>query len=230
MSDPHPSISEGDLIRWSEALAGIARTGLGFSQVPYERERYEEILHVAADIRARATGAGTEAAAVDEWMRIVGSGIGGYVTPKIAVGAVVGNEDGELLMIQRADSGVWLYPTGWADVGYSAAEVAIKEVFEETGITAVVERPFAIVDGLQLGFSRVPLYSIVFQCRATGGELSHHPQECLDAGWFNRDNLPSPIASGDRWLDLAFRALAGEPYDTSFEMPRPSVWLGEPES
>lgn len=230
MSDSPPSISEGDLIRWSEALAGIARTGLGFSQVPYERERYEEILHVAADIRARATGAGTEAAAVDEWMRIVGSGIGGYVTPKIAVGAVVGNDDGELLMIQRADSGVWLYPTGWADVGYSASEVAVKEVFEETGITAVVERPFAIVDGLQLGFSRVPLYSIVFQCRATGGELSPHPQECLDAGWFNRDNLPSPIASGDRWLDLAFRALGGEPYDTSFEMPRPSVWLTEPES
>ena len=39
-----------------------------------------------------------------------------------AVGAVVGNDDGELLLVQRADSGVWLYPTGWADVGYSPAE------------------------------------------------------------------------------------------------------------
>ncbi len=218
-------VSEGDLIRWSEALAGIARTGLGFSQVPYERERYEEILHVAADIRARASGEGESATTVDEWMKIVGSGIGGYVTPKIAVGAIVGNDQGELLLIQRADSGVWLYPTGWADVGYSAAEVAVKEVFEETGIHAEVLRPFAIVDGLQLGFSRVPLYSIVFQCRATGGELSHHPQECLDAGWFTKDQLPSPIASGDRWVDLAYRAIAGEPYETSFEMPRPSVWM-----
>lgn len=222
---PTSPVSEGDLIRWSEALAGIARTGLGFSQVPYERERYEEILHVAADIRARATGSGTPARAVDEWMKIVGSGIGGYVTPKIAVGAIVGNDDGELLLIQRADSGVWLYPTGWADVGYSAAEVAVKEVFEETGIEAEVMRPFAIVDGLQLGFSRVPLYSIVFQCRATGGQLSHHPQECLDAGWFTKDELPSPIASGDRWIDSAYQAIAGEPYETSFEMPRPSVWM-----
>lgn len=226
MTDDQPQISEGDLIRWSEALAGIARTGLGFSQVPYERERYEEVLQVAADIRARARGQGTEAETVDEWMRIVGSGIGGYVTPKIAVGAVVGNDEGELLLIQRSDSGVWLYPTGWADVGYSATEVAVKEVFEETGITAEVERPFAIIDGLQLGFSRVPLYSIVFQCRATGGEISPHPQECLDAGWFNRDNLPTPIASGDRWVDQAFRAISGERYETSFEMPRPSVWLG----
>src|SRR3712207_7793138 len=59
----------------------------------------------------------------------------GYVTPKVAVGAVVGNDDGEILLVQRADSGVWLYPTGWADIGYSPAEVAVKEVLEETGIT-----------------------------------------------------------------------------------------------
>ena len=41
------TVTRAELIRWSEALAGIARTGLGFSQVQYERERYEEILHVA---------------------------------------------------------------------------------------------------------------------------------------------------------------------------------------
>ncbi len=228
MSDPSgvgQPVSEQDLLRWAESLAGIARTGLGFTESLYERERYEEILHVAGDIRARAEGGGEPAELAAEWMRVVGSGIGGYVTPKIAVGAVVGNDDGELLLIQRADSGVWLYPTGWADVGYSAAEVAEKEVFEETGIECEVVRPFAILDGLQLGFSRVPLYSIVFQCRAVGGELSHHPQECLDAGWFSRDGLPSPVASEDRWVDLAFAALAGEPYETSFDAARPQVWL-----
>ena len=39
---------------------------------------------------------------------------------------IVGNEAGEILLVQRADSGVWLYPTGWADVGYSPAEVAVN--------------------------------------------------------------------------------------------------------
>lgn len=226
MSEPTPDVpvSGQDLLRWAESLAGIARTGLGFTESLYERERYEEILHVAGDIRARAEGGGEAADLAAEWMRVVGSGIAGYVTPKIAVGAVVGNDRGELLLIQRADSGVWLYPTGWADVGYSAAEVAEKEVFEETGIECEVVRPFAILDGLQLGFSRVPLYSIVFQCRAVGGELAHHPQECLDAGWFTRDGLPTPVASQDRWVDLAFAALAGEPYETSFDAARPEVW------
>ena len=32
-------VTAQDLKRWSEALAGIARTGLGFTQSLYERER-----------------------------------------------------------------------------------------------------------------------------------------------------------------------------------------------
>ena len=46
--------SERDLARWSESLAAIARTGLGFTDNLYERERFEEVLHIAADIRAAA--------------------------------------------------------------------------------------------------------------------------------------------------------------------------------
>ena len=41
-------------MRWSEALAGIARTGLAFTESLYERERFEEVLKVAADIRVAA--------------------------------------------------------------------------------------------------------------------------------------------------------------------------------
>ena len=49
------------------------------------------------------------------------------------VAAIVGNDDGELLLVQRADSGIWLYPTGWADVGYSPAEVAVKVTSDPAG-------------------------------------------------------------------------------------------------
>ena len=98
------------------------------------------------------------------------------------MGAAVGNDKGELLLVQRADSGVWLYPTGWADVGYSAAEVVVKEVLEETGIEAEPLRLIAVLDGLRLGFTRVPLYSLVFHCRAVGGELRAHPLECARRG------------------------------------------------
>jgi ADP-ribose pyrophosphatase YjhB (NUDIX family) len=219
--------SERDLLRWSEALSAIARTGLGFTDNLYERERFEEVLAVAAEIRAASTGEPATDAIVDEWMKQVGQGIAGYVTPKATVGAVVHNDAGELLLVQRRDSGVWLYPTGWADVGYSASEVAVKEVREETGISCDVVRLVAVLDGLRQGFSRTPLYSLVFLCRATGGALKPHPLECLDAGFFAEDALPQPLAGGDRWTDLAFAAIRGDLAETRFDLPRAPVWRGE---
>ena len=141
----------------------------------------------------------------------MGKGVPGYVTPKVAVGAAVGNDQGEILLVQRADSGIWLYPTGWADVGYSAAEVVVKEVLEETGIEVEVVRLIAVLDGLRVGMSRIPLYSLVFQCRPVGGELRAHPLECADVGWFPLDALPFPLAGAERWGDHVFAALRGEP-------------------
>ena len=219
--------SRSDLLRWSEALAAIARTGLGFSDNLYERERFEEVLRVAADIRAAADADEGEAAveaAIEEWLAQVGQGVAGYVTPKVAVGAVVGNEQGEILLVQRADSGVWLYPTGWADVGYSASEVAVKEVYEETGLDVEPVRLIALLDGLRLGFTRVPLYSVVFHCRLLGGELAAHPLECRDVGWFAEDALPSPLAGSERWSATAFSAIRGEPVPVTFDRPRQPPW------
>ena len=223
--DPDPTVVNAqDLLRWSEALAGIARTGLGFTESLYERERYEEILKVAADI-AVAAGHELEAEVLaEEWLKIVGQGVAGYVTPKVAVGAVVGNDQGEILLVQRSDSGVWLYPTGWADIGYSAAEVAVKEVQEETGIEVEPVRLIAVLDGLRLNFTRIPLYSLVFQCRVVGGELKAHPLECRDVGWFAEDQLPTPLAGVERWGPNAFAAIRGEPVEVTFDAPRPEVW------
>ena len=191
--------TERELLRWAEALSSTAMTGLGFTDNLYERERFEEVLEIAADIRSHVVGGLDPQRQVQEWLDRIGVGVAGYVTPKITVGAVVGNDRGELLMVQRADSGVWLYPTGWADVGYSPAEVVVKEVKEEAGIDCDVVRPIAVLDGQRRGFTRIPLVSLVFHCRATGGELTAHPLECTDVGWFAEDALPDPTAGADLW-------------------------------
>lgn len=221
-----PPVTPQDLVRWSEALAGIARTGLGFTESLYEQERFEEVLAVAADMRVAAGSSYDPEALVREWMRSVGSGVPGYQTPKVAVGAVVGNEQGEILLVQRADSGVWLYPTGWADIGYSASEVAVKEVGEETGIECEVVRLIAVLDGLRQGFTRIPLYSLVFHCRATGGELTAHPLECRDVGWFGLDDLPEHTVGVDQWGEIARQAIAGGPIDVHYDRPRTPTWRG----
>ncbi len=219
--------SDRDLLRWSEALSGIARTGLGFTQNLYERERFEEVLAVAAEIRSVVGSERTPDSIVDEWMKHVGEGVSGYQTPKATVGAIVTNDLGELLLVQRRDAGVWLYPTGWADVGYSASEVAVKEVHEETGIECEVVRLVAVLDGLRQGYSRIPLYSLVFLCRATGGAINPHPLECLDAGFYAQDAMPEPLAGGDGWQELAFAAIRGELPEVMFDHPRDPIWRSE---
>lgn len=224
-----PRITDSDLLRWSEALAGIARTGLAFTQSLYEKERFEEVLKVAADIRIAAghdEGRFETEDLVTGWLDSVGQGVAGYVTPKVAVGAIVGNEKDELLLIQRGDSGVWLYPTGWADIGYSPAEVVVKEVEEETGIEVEPVRLVAVFDGLRLGARALPFYSLVFHCRVLGGELRPHPLEARQVGWFSEHELPEPLAGAGLWRELAFRAIRGEQIEVAFDVPRRSTWRG----
>lgn len=223
LSGPNP-LSAADLLRWAETLAGVARTGLGFTKSLYEQERFEEVLKVAADIRAAAIEEVEADVLYEEWLSTVGDGVGGYVTPKVAVAAVVGNEEREILLTQRADSGIWLYPVGWADVGYSPSEIAVKEVYEETGIEVEPVSLIAVLDGLRLGFAHVPLYTLVFHCKMLGGELAGHPLETRQVGFFSRDALPQPLAGQHRWGDIAFRAIDGEIFPADFDLPRTPPW------
>ena len=229
-----PSPPTKQLLRWSEALAGIARTGLGFTESLYEQERFEEVLRVAADIRVAvdegAEGAEDAEGIVEEWLGSVGKGVPGYVTPKVAVGAAVGNDKGEMLLVQRADSGVWLYPTGWADVGYSAAEVVVKEVEEETGIEVEVVRLIAVLDGLRIGISRIPLYSLVFQCRPVGGELRAHPLEMRRRRLVPpRRSCPSPWPGPSGGASTCSRPCAASPIEVLYDSVRSPIWRGDPE-
>lgn len=212
-------------------IESIARTGLAFTSSGYERERYEEILRVLVRLRREDAPSGktVPGETEDETLRTllggVAEGVAGYVTPKCAVGAVVIDESNRMLLIQRADSGVWLYPTGWADVGYSPAEVVVKEVLEETGIEVVPEAILGQIDGLRRGFTRVAMYSTIFLCRPVGGALRAHPLEVRAVRWFEREELPENVAALMRlpWLERAFRR--DEPsaatWAAYFDPPRP---------
>lgn len=203
---------------------------MGFTQSLYERERYEEVLKVAADIKASAQESievrREQDHFVQEWMQSIGEGVPGYITPKVAIGCIVGNDNSELLLVQRPEHRVWLYPTGWADVGYSAAEVAMKEVEEETGIVTEPVQLLGVVDGMRMGFSRFGMYMLIFHLRAVGGSLQGHPLETADVGWFAEDAVPEKTAGIDWWGPMAFAAIRGERQHATFDSPRPEMWRG----
>ena len=90
-------------------------------------------------------------------------------------------------------------------------------------------KPIAILDGLRLGITGFPLYSLVFLCRMTGGELKAHPLECLDVGFFPEGELPEDTALPEQWAAESFAAIRGESIEIRFDLPRDPPWAGEAE-
>ena len=103
----------------------------------------------------------------------------------------------------------------------------MKEVEEETGIIAEPLQLLGVVDGMRMGFSRFGMYMLLFHMRATGGELTPHPLETADVGWFGPDELPTPTAGAQWWGDMAFAAIAGNAHTATFDAPRLEMWRGE---
>ena len=172
-------------LEWSRRLQGVAQAGLTHSQSRYDLERYDEVRRVAAEIAA--AGSGGEADAILAFF----ASERGYPTPKIDVRAAVFLDDSILLVHERDDEG-WALPGGWADVGESAGEAAVRETREEAGVEVRPEKLIALYERERRGHPPHPefSYKAFFACRACGAVEPHAGPETLGAEFFMPDALP----------------------------------------
>lgn len=216
------------------AIAAVARTGLAWSKELYERERYERIIEIAAEIADLMT-AGVEPPHTalarelrDGWLAQVTPGASGYVTPKISTAASVFDVQGRLLLGKRGDSGLWFIPTGWLEVGLTPAQNIIKEVKEEIGIDCRILRLFSVRDTrfgrininspLQPNPSVIHNIALGFLCEALTTEFNLHPLETQDAGFFEEEEALKIVAERVRpIIEASFAAWRGELADTYFD-------------
>jgi ADP-ribose pyrophosphatase YjhB (NUDIX family) len=171
-------------------LLAIAQTGLHYTTGAFDRERYQELLGIAqaqlADLADMNTEEVAQLFAREE----------GYANPKIDVRCAVFDDAGQILLVREAADGRWSLPGGWADIGASPAENAMREVREESGYTVTIERLLAIWDMPKHEHppSIFHIWKLVFLGKiAASGEISGVETDA--AGFFPTDALP-PLSLG----------------------------------
>jgi len=173
-------------------LFALARTGLHFAGPQYrsdansvfDRERYEEIGRIAAELLATHSNAPLSEL-LARWRAD-----DGYITPKIDVrGAVF--RDGRILLVRERSDGNWTLPGGWADVNESPAQAVEKEIVEESGFNARAIKLAAVYERTQRNISPTFFHAwkFFFICDLVGGE-ARVSDETDAVEFFTPDALP----------------------------------------
>lgn len=113
----------------------------------------------------------------------------------VAVSVFVRDESGRVLLIQRSDNGLWSLPGGGQEVGESVAQTAVRETWEETGITVTVTGMVGVysdpchVVAYTDGEVRQQ-FSLCFRASPVKGILTCS-DESVDVRWVRRNELDS---------------------------------------
>lgn len=192
------------ILNYAKRLRSIAHLGLTYANNEYDTDRYGELEQISLEMMNMATGLPSD--------QLAGyfSAAKEYITPKVDIRAVIFDHKNEILLVKEKADGKWSLPGGWADIGQSPTEAAVKEALEETGFNVKPIKLLAVLDKRchphppQLDY----VYKIFIQCEITSGEYNQ-AFDILDMGFFKQDDLPE--LSEDRVLagqiDLMFEYL-----------------------
>lgn len=113
-------------LEWAIELQSLAQAGLTYGKDVYDRERYERIRDISAEILSYKTDI-----SVEKVKNLFCNEIG-YQTPKLDTRAAV-FEHGKILLVKE-NNGKWSLPGGWVDVNLSVKENTVKECAMRAGI------------------------------------------------------------------------------------------------
>jgi ADP-ribose pyrophosphatase YjhB (NUDIX family) len=174
-----------ELITIAQRIRALNETALVYSHNEYEIDRSKELIGISQRITALVSGL------TEDEIAACYSPVKEYVTPKVDVRAVIFNSKDEILLVREKADGRWSIPGGWADVGLTPSEIAVKEAKEETGCDVKIERLLAVFDKRCWNHPASPfyIYKFCFLCSITGGNAPL-TFDILEKGFFPLNNLP----------------------------------------
>ncbi|MGL5614897.1 MAG: NUDIX hydrolase N-terminal domain-containing protein [Sarcina sp.] len=198
---------------WASKLQSIAQAGITYSKDKYDLERFEQIRDLSAEILSAYTE--IEHKKVKELF----CNEVGYQTPKVDVRSAI-FKDNKILLVKEALDGCWSLPGGWADVGLSVKENAMKEAYEEAGVKINPKRIIAIEDRNKNNkpISPYSIYKIFVLGELISGEFKKNI-ETEESGFFPLEELPK-LSEGRNNLEqikLCFKAKEDENFKVYFD-------------
>jgi len=156
-----------DIFSLLDELQSIARNGLFYATDTYDRERYERLLTLATQTYSELLGL-PEATIRERFQQELG-----YITPKVGADAAIFNQQGKILLMERADGSGWCLPCGWVEPNERPIDAVVREVFEETGLEVAVTQLVGV-------FTRLPsaktgphtMIAVVHLCEIIHGDLT----------------------------------------------------------
>ena len=194
-------------------LQSLAQAGLAYGKDAYDKERYERIREISAEMMSHIADIPLEKVKGLFCNEI------GYQTPKIDTRAAIFKDD-KILLVQEKN-GTWSLPGGWCDVTVSVAENTIKEVKEEAGLDVIVKSVIAIQDREK---HNLPMYAyrvckIFMLCSAVGGNFEPNI-ETIGFAYFAEDEIPQLATekNNEEQIKMCFAFYrAGEEWKTLFD-------------
>ena len=166
-------------------LQAIAQNGLHYTASAFERERFEEVRAIAAEL----------AVSPEEPLESLAETFAaerGHACPKLDVRAAAFRAE-RVLLVRGRDDGLWTLPGGWAEVGESPRVAVEKELAEESGYRGRATKLVGIYEQDVRHRPRWPFYGwkLVFLCELVdAGPGAPQASEIVDVGFFGPDELP----------------------------------------
>lgn len=169
-------------------IQSIAQAGLQYGHDKFDKERYEELRKISAEMLSVKTDI-----SVDKIYDLF-CNEAGYQTPKVDTRAAV-FVDGKILLVHE-NNGTWSLPGGWCDVDQSVASNTVKEVKEETGLTVTAEKLVAVQDWRKHNVTNYAygVVKIFVWCKFESGSFEKNI-ETTETAFFSKDDIPSNLAN-----------------------------------
>ena len=203
---------EHQWLEWAKELQFIAQAGLTYTKDPFDKERFERVREIAAEIMSLQSGLSL-AKVKDLFCNETG-----FQTPKLDTRAAI-FKDNKILLVEEND-GTWSMPGGWVDVMETVKSNTVKEVKEEAGLDVEAVRVIALHDR---NLHNQPPYAynvckVFVLCEVKGG--CFHPNiETVGSGYFGLDELPplSVDKNSYQQIEMCFAARSDEDWQVEFD-------------